>query len=47
MKVAEVMYTSVYTGLNPCVRKVAVHLEKVLVVRSTSADTDLIQIYVP
>jgi hypothetical protein len=44
------MSTSVYTGLNPfnfirkqflqiCVRKVAVHLKKVLEVMSTSVDT--------
>jgi hypothetical protein len=52
------MSTSVYTGLNPfnfigkhflqiCVRKVAVHLWKVLEVMSTSVYTDLNQIYVP
>jgi hypothetical protein len=46
------MSTSVYTGLNPfnfickhslqiCVRKVAVHLQKVLEVMSTSVDTGL------
>jgi hypothetical protein len=46
------MSTSVYTGLKPfnfirklflhiCVRKVAVHLYKVLEVMSTSVDTDL------
>jgi hypothetical protein len=53
----EVMSTRVYTGLNPfnfirkhflqiCVRKVAVHLQKVLEVLSTSVDTDN-QIYLP
>jgi hypothetical protein len=51
------MFTSVYTGLNPfnfirkhflqiCVRKVAMHLYKVLKVMSTSVDTDLNQINV-
>jgi hypothetical protein len=51
-KVFEVMYTSVYTGLNPfnfirkhfmqiCVREVAVHLQKVLEVMSISVYTGL------
>jgi hypothetical protein len=51
------MSTSVYTGLNPfnfirkhflqiCVRKVAVHLQKMLEVMSTSVDSGLNQIYV-
>jgi hypothetical protein len=51
-KVVEVMYTSVYTGLNPfnfirkhflqiCVRKVAVHLQKMVEVMSTSVYTVL------
>jgi hypothetical protein len=46
------MATNVYTGLNPfnfirkqflqiCVRKVAVHLQKMLEVTSTSVDTGL------
>jgi hypothetical protein len=51
------MSTNVYTGLNPfnfirkhvleiCVRKVAVHLQKVFEVMSTSVNTDN-QMYVP
>jgi hypothetical protein len=47
------MSTSVYTGINPfnlirehflqiCVRKVTVHLQKVLEVMSTSDDTDTV-----
>jgi hypothetical protein len=52
------MFTTVYTSLKPfnftlkhflqiCVPEVAVHLNEVLEVMSTSIDTGLNQIYVP